>query len=138
MISYTHQPEGGVCFFMKIIKCNQCRTVSAGTPEEFDEKFNEASAELGTGVKLRWEAAPFTVHLLYTEVKRIAETVKEEYEEIRGIKYYCKDCPHFDKCQDKRCGSKGCLLGVQNAVDYTPACELFYEELAQGRLKPRG
>lgn len=123
---------------MKIITRTKCRTVSATNPEDFDEKFNEATLALGNGVELKWETAPFTVHLLYKETERFAETAKEEYEEIRGLCYKCKACSHFKLGKDARYRSEGCLIHVDdNAVDNTPACELFYEELAAGKIKPR-
>ena len=123
---------------MKIVTRTKCRTISARTSKEFDRKFNEATMEL-EDVELRWDTAPNTVHLLYTVTEKIAEIVKEEYEEILGERYYCKDCPYFKRGKNKRCGSQGCEKEVdRNAVDYTPACELFYKELAQGKIKPRG
>ena len=124
---------------MKIVTRTKCRTVSANSPEDFDEKFNKATEEIGDGVELRWETAPFTVHMLYRETERIAETAKEEYEQIRGIGYHCKDCPHFKLGKDRRYRSEGCQIHVDDlAVDYTRACELFYEELAAGKITPRG
>ena len=123
---------------MKIVTRTKCRTVSARTPEEFDRKFNEATMELGD-VELRWDTAPNTVHLLYAQTEKIAETVKEEYEEILGERYYCKDCPYSEKGKNGKSGIKGCTKGVDGrVVDYTPACEMLYKELAQGKIKPRG
>ena len=123
---------------MKIIRQRKCRTVSANGPEDFDEKFNAVSLELGTDAELKWEETkPYTVHLIYTEVTKVAETMKEEYEEVLGEKYYCIQCPYFELGKNRKESSKGCTKDNPLAVDYTPACELFYKELAQGLIKPR-
>jgi len=121
---------------MKIVTRTKCRTVYAKKPEDFDEKFNEATEELGH-VELEWDGNN-TVHMLYEETVKISETAREEYEEIKNEHYYCMNCPHFVLGKNKRCSSKGCGLNVDaNAKDYTRACELFYEELAAGKITPR-
>jgi len=121
---------------MKIVTRTKCKTVTAKSVSDFDRKFNKATEELGQ-VELEWDGR-MTVHMLYEETVRIAENTKEEYEEIRDIHYYCKNCPHFKLGKNRRCSSEGCELNVdERAKDFTPACELFYEELASGSIKAR-
>ena len=134
---YRHTPEkGGVCFFMKIVMRKKCRTVSAKTPAAFDEEFNEATLELGTDIELKWEQAPNTVHIIYTEREQVPETLSETLA-LRGERYFCKDCPYSEKGENGRCGIQGCKKGVPDVVDYTPACDIFLKDLIQGRVKRR-
>lgn len=116
---------------MKIITKQKCRTVQTKNAAEFDEEFNRVSEELPAGAELVWDGA-MCVHFIYKEVQQIPESAKEEFEQ-RGIKYFCKDCPHFCKSKDGRKRSSGCDLDVTNAVDYTPACEILYQGLAAGK-----
>ena len=138
MIRYTHQKEGGVCFFiMKIVTRFKTKTVTATNAEDFDKKFNDASLSIGTDVELRWDTAPMTVHFIYKETEHIPETIAEEFE-LRGEKYYCKNCPYFDRSADGRRKSGGCKYAEPGSVvDYTPACEVFYRRLAKGEIKAR-
>ena len=55
----------------------------------------------------------------------------------RSRSFKAKTPEEFDRSADKRRSSKGCTKGVQNAVDYTCACEMFYTMLANGTIKPR-
>ena len=119
---------------MKIITTKKCRTVSATNPEDFDRAFNKASTEIGEEVELQWEAAPFTVHMIYTKTEKIGETIAEELA-LRGERYFCKDCPYSEKAENDRSGIKGCRKGVPGVVDYTPACELFLKDLIQGKVR---
>ena len=122
-------------FFMKTITRKKCRTVTAANPADFDRAFNEASTEIGENVELEWEKTmPLTVHLIYTEQETIAETIAEELE-LRGERYFCKDCPYSEKPENGRSGIKGCTKGVPGVVDYTPACELFLKDLVQGKVR---
>lgn len=119
---------------MKIVRRKKVKTVQAKSANAFDRKFNEASEGL-EDYEIVWDTAPMCVHFLYEEVTKIAESTKEEYEEILGEHYYCKDCPYAKKGKDKRNGIQGCSKNVSVAKDFTPACELFYKELALGKIK---
>lgn len=123
---------------MKVLTRKTSRTVCATSAEDFDRKFNEVSESLGSDAELVWDTAPMTVHFIYKEKVRIPETVKEEYEEILGEHFFCRQCPYAIRGKDGRNGIKGCSKHVrENVVDYDSACEMFYKELAQGKIKPR-
>ena len=121
---------------MRTIKRKKILTVQATSAEEFDRKFNEASEQLSENAELKWDTAPMTVHFIYEDVEKIPETVTEEFE-LQGIHYYCKDCPHLQKGRDKRCKSHGCEYAEYGTVqDFSPACEFFYKQVLQGKIKP--
>lgn len=121
---------------MRVIARKRVRTVQANDPDEFDKMFNEASDELAENVKLQWDTAPMCVHFIYEEPVKIPETVADEFE-LQGIKYYCKDCPNFQKGKNKRCRSQGCKYAEYGTVaDFTPACEWFYKQVLQGKITP--
>ena len=121
---------------MKKNTITKCRTVTAVKAEDFDREFDRVSKELGSA-ELRWDTAPMCVHFITTETEYIPETLREEYE-LRGEKFYCKDCPFMEKPTDGRKRSGGCKYDIQpNAADYTPACEEFYHKHAAGEIKQK-
>ena len=109
------------------------KTVSAKSAEEFDRLFEKQSELIGDDYELQWDSMPLTVHFIYKETVRIPETVADEYE-MRGERYYCKDCPYFGKHADGRRRNGGCKYSEHEVVDYTPACELFYKRYAKGEI----
>lgn len=120
-------------FFMKIITRKKSKTIHASTPDAFDRKFQQASETITENVELVWDAAPMTVHFIYDEVVKIPETLAEKFE-LDGLQYYCKDCPNFVKGKNRKYKGQGCTL-VDGRVDFSPACELFYRELMDGKIK---
>ena len=121
---------------MKTVTKKRSRSFKAKTPEEFDRRYADICDELAEYDFDKPEKDGDMYHVYYTYTERIAESAKETYE-LKGLAYYCKDCPWFGKSADKRRSSTGCTKGVQNAVDYTCACEMFYTMLANGTIKPR-
>lgn len=121
---------------MKTVTKKRSRSFKAKTPEEFDRRYADICDELAEYETGKPEKDGDMYHVYYTYTERIAESAKETYE-LKGLTYYCKDCPWFDRSADKRRSSKGCTKGVQNAVDYTCACEMFYTMLANGTITPR-
>ena len=121
---------------MKIINRKKIKTIHSSDPEEFDALFNEASEQMSADYTLIWDAAPMTVHFIYEELERIAESYHDEFV-LEGKNYYCKDCPYFQRGKNKRLRSKGCKFGEFGEVkDFTPACELFCKKVKEGKLKP--
>lgn len=124
---------------MKQVKRIRARSFEASTPEEFDSKFNEISDELieegVTPEKPQKDGDMY--HIYYTYFDTVPESAKETYE-LEGHRYYCKDCPFFQLGENRKRRSAGCSREVEpNAVDYTPACEMFYTLLAKGAIKAR-
>ena len=124
---------------MKEVKRTRARSFTAETPEEFDEKYNMISDELSemgiTMVKPEKDGSMY--HIFYTYMEKEAESAKEAYE-LAGNRYYCKDCPFFKLGENRKHRSAGCSKNIEpNAVDYTPACEMFYTLLAKGAIKAR-
>ena len=121
---------------MKEITKFKSRSVKATSCEEFDRKFNEASDELSEDVELVWDASPMCVHFVYKQKELIPETIADEFE-LKGIRYYCKDCPNMLRGKNKREKSHGCKYAEFGTVtDFTPACDYFLRELKTGRLEP--
>ena len=124
---------------MKEVKRTRSRSFTAETPEEFDEKYNMISDELSEmGITMgKPERDGSMYHIFYTYMEMEAESAKETYE-LAGNRYYCKDCPFFKLGENKKHRSAGCSKDIEpNAVDYTPACEMFYTLLAKGAIKAR-
>ena len=124
---------------MKEVKRTRARSFTAETPEEFDEKYNMISDELTeagiTPTQPQKDGEMY--HIFYSYTERVAESAKETYE-LAGNRYYCKDCPFFKLGENRKRRSAGCSKDIEpNAVDYTPACEMFYTLLAKGAIKAR-
>lgn len=108
-------------------------TVHASTAKAFDRQFNEMSEQITDDAELVWDSAPMTVHFIYEETVKIPETVAE-YFELKGIVLHCIDCKHFVKGKDRRCRSKGCEF-KEGCCDFTPACDMCYEEAFKSEAK---
>ena len=120
---------------MKAKSVWQQKTISASTPEEYDRLFNEFCKDLTDAEVHDWSAFCSTIR--YREKQLVPENLADELE-LRGEVYYCKDCPYFIKGEDGNHRCKGCSKHIPNAVDYTPACELFLNDYVHGKVKPRG
>ena len=111
-------------------------TIEAENRAEFDRLANEASREHPGAVREWHEGRGLSMTLVYKETILTPETVADEFE-LQGIKYYCKDCPNFQKGKNKRCKSQGCKYAEFGTVtDFTPACEWFYKQVLQGKIVP--
>lgn len=132
---YTLYAIGGVYFFMEKMTKYRSVTVQAKDADEFDRKFDEVSEKIDEPVELQWDTAPMCVHFIYKEIKRIPETVEDEFK-IQGLQYYCKDCPYLEKGRNRREKSHGCKYAEYgNVTDFSPACEMFYKLVKQGKIK---
>ena len=118
---------------MKVITRKKSKTIQAKSAEAFDRKFEEASEEINESVELVWDASPMCVHFIYEETVYIPETLAEKFK-LDGLERYCKDCPNFVKGKDRKYKGQGCRL-VDGRVEYSPACELFYKEVMDGKIK---
>ena len=125
---------------MREIERTRSRSFTAKTPAEFDKQYNRIADELTQDgiVPGRPEKDGSMYHVFYSYTELVPENAKEMCE-LDGRKFYCKDCPYFDLGKNNKCKSVGCTLDIEhNAVDYTPACEMFYNQYAKGEVKPRG
>lgn len=121
---------------MQKVIARKVKTIQASTPAEFDREFNKFSESVNGEMDLKWDPSPMCVHLLYTEEKLVPETLAEEFE-LRGEKYYCKDCPFFKRGKNKRCKSIGCKYSPYGtAAEFNPACEYFFKQLVNGKIGP--
>ena len=113
----------------------QQKTIKARSADEYDKLFNEFCKDLPSEAEIHdWSAYCSTIR--YREEMVVPESLADELK-LRGEEYHCIDCPYFAPGKNKRCRSEGCTKGVPNAVDYTPACELFLSDYVQGKVKPR-
>lgn len=121
---------------MKKVPTRKVKTIQASTASEFDAEFNDFCENVTSDVELQWDPAPMCVHLVYTEEKMVPETLEEEFE-LRGEKYYCKDCPFFERGKNKRCKSVGCKYSPYGtAAEFNRACEYFFKQLVNGKIEP--
>ena len=88
---------------MKTVTKKRSRSFKAKTPEEFDRRYADICDELAEYETGKPEKDGDMYHVYYTCTERIAESAKETYE-LKGLTYYCKDCPWFDKNADKKIG----------------------------------
>ncbi len=118
---------------MKVITKKRSVTVQAKTATAFDRRFNKVSEEMRDDVELVWDSAPMTVHFIYEETVKVPETLAEQFE-LDGMVFHCVDCPHFIKGKNKNYRSKGCEF-KEGCKDFSEACELFYQEVLDGKIK---
>lgn len=123
---------------MKTVRKLRCRSIEAHSAAEYDELYAKLADEFAEqGITPTEEPdGHLCTHFKWQVSEQIAETPREIYE-LQGLTYYCKDCPYFELGKNRKCKSKGCTKNVQNAVDFTPACEMFYTMLANGSIKAR-
>lgn len=124
---------------MKVIEQEFIKVVHSEDPSEFEAKYNDAMKSLfGMEVQVDLDTARekgFLAYLRYKVKSKVPESIRDEYE-LDGKAYYCKDCPFFKRGKNKACRSAGCSKDIiRNAVDFTCACDTFYELLKEGKIE---
>ena len=126
------------------------KTISAVNECEFECLVNDfLAAHEGATASFPAEGVAYLVYdeIDYTaKVKEMEERlgihgsttpVRDEYE-AEGIRYLCKECPYLEIGKDKRRKWWPCKYATYGrAYVDSQACESFYKELKQGKIKPR-
>lgn len=126
---------------MRTIKKPKCAAILERDPGLFSEKVNalidqlaEAGAEIDKPQPYRTADGFFCAVVNYTEILKVYDNVKEEYEN-RGEVYFCVDGPLYRPQPDGR--RKGGYCARKSFVaDGATACKRFYEDLATGEIEP--
>lgn len=110
--------------------------LDANNARELGEMLTEASAKYREyNPQVIWNLSNgCSAFLVFEEVVRIPETIREEYE-IRGEVYTCGDCPFKEPQTDGRNPHLWkCLRRPRGTDDDIKACEHFYRMLDEGRI----
>lgn len=109
--------------------------VKADNAAEFAAMLDEALKVLKINEQPQIDRnVPYLAHIFYVEQVDMPENIKDEYEQ-RGERYYCSDCPYFNKPNNHRtkyvkCGYRDALVSASK-----PACVMFYQRLHDGLLE---
>lgn len=126
-------------FFMRYINGKQVKIVSGTNAFDFETKLNGVLSDLNIrGISYDLQLNPATgliAYVVYEESAVIPETIKDEYE-LRDERHFCIECPFFVQPTDGRFKYTTC--GMEKHIRISqPCCEWFYEQLKEGRIKPR-
>lgn len=117
---------------------NEIIGIEAASAEDLGEKATRKFRELAedSSVKnVKWQFG--TGHCIYIYYDRLVEmpsTAEERYE-AKGMKYFCIDCPHYRKSDDKRVIYTICGYGRHRTAAKNCACAEFYEMMERGEIE---
>jgi len=119
----------------------QIKVINTDDPAGFQEQVNRAMQELhdkDPELTIKVEGGEFTAVIQYLDrVQEEPQTVKEEYHRD-GIRFVCSQCPYVEIPFDGRVRWCHCRYAIGNMTHKDhECCERFYQELAQGMIKPR-
>ena len=87
-------------------------------------------------IDFRTTAHTHYAYIVYVTEIDVPEDVKDEYV-LKGENYYCCNCPHWTYYTDER-QVPSCGLRVKARANYRgEACLLFYQEMANGEIRPQ-
>lgn len=125
---------------MKYKTGKRVRVVTSDTGSEFEELMNRALSEIA-GWRQTYDIVYNTnvrghcAYITYDYSESVPETPKEEYE-LRGERYYCRECPHYVPSMDGRTTRSMCPYLNERVTASTDCCEWFYRALVKGEVKP--
>lgn len=125
---------------MKSKDIKQQKTILATTPEEWDARINAALANLPEckcepNIVRERTADGFMAVIEYYYTDRVPEDIIDEFA-LRGIHYYCEDCPHLRLASDKRVKWHDCDLGMKHLTQKSSiACEWYYEQIKKAEVE---
>ncbi len=123
---------------MKYINRKQSLIITGSTASDFQDKLNEALAEIAEkGYKhdIQFNMSyGLCAYILYEERKEVPESIADEYE-LKGMTFKCYECPMFRPSEDKRVKYTTCGHGVRKVGHSDPCCDWFYEQLEGGALE---
>ncbi len=126
---------------MKWVNRKQTKIITGNTAPEFQEKLNEALAEIaGRGYKHELQfnmSFGLCAYIIYDEHYEVAETIADEYE-LNGDIHHCYECPMFKPSEDKRVKYTTCGNGTKRCAANDCACDWFYEQMEKGGIRLNG
>ena len=125
---------------MKRREVRQQKTIIAMTPEEWDERVNDALSHMlddtrntPTIERTRTSDGGYMAVIEYWKEYQEPETLRDEFY-LRGEVYRCADCPHLRKNPDKRVRWLECALGMKGVTQgCDEVCDWFYEQVHKGK-----
>ena len=125
---------------MKYKTGKRVKVVTASTGPEFETNLNEVLSQIAGGrrtydIVYNTNVPGHCAYITYDHTEEIPESPKEEYE-LRGERYYCKDCPHYRPSTDGRTKWSRCEFLDERTTATSDCCEWFYRALVKGEVKP--
>ena len=125
---------------MKYRTGKKVRVVTASTGEEFERHLNEVLTEINAErrsmeIVYNTNVSGHCAYITYDHTENVPETPKEEYE-LRGERYFCKECPHYVPSMDGRTTRSMCPWLNERVAASSDCCEWFYRALMKGEVKP--
>ena len=127
---------------MKHVDHQRIRVISEQDPQVFEAKYNQITDDLKqykVNDQIYFDNNNgFCAIIKYITRELIPESLSEEFG-MQGIRYYCKDCPRFQKAikAKKRVKRQSCEFSESGTVvDFTPACNDFYKKVLDGKIVP--
>lgn len=118
---------------MKYSRVQQIICIQEQTAAAFQERVNEALMTVASPRIEMDRNVPFTCYIFYTEEKKEAETIADEYE-LAGCGHTCEECPHLERTGDKRRKKFRCKYAEHGLSCLSmPACDKYYEEMERRR-----
>lgn len=122
---------------MKQVKKKRFLCIYGSTPDEFQQRMNEALADLHDP-EITFPQIPLTAYIMASEWEMVPESLSDAYA-LRGERYVCENCPYFKRTKnDLRRRWHFCLLENEPTRDDQPACEEFFRQLDSGVIEARG
>lgn len=116
------------------------RIITAENAQEFQDKMNALMGELAadrsvSNVEFTFNlAAGHCAYFYFDRFVQIPENIQDEFA-LRGLRYYCVDCPLYKPSEDRRvkwthCAKAGCRISAESC-----ACDEFYAAMARFEMK---
>ena len=112
------------------------RIVTGSTAAEFQDALNTTMEDLAKDKTVQNINFQFNLnaghcaYVYYDKHVRIAENAEDEFE-LRGIRFYCCDCPFYKPIEDKRVKYTPCGKGRHRTSANDTACGEFYAAMAK-------
>ena len=116
------------------------RIITAESAQEFQDRMNALMDELAkdravSNVEFTFNlAAGHCAYFNFDRYVRIPENIQDEFE-LRGLRYYCMDCPVYEPSTDRRVKWTRCLKADRRITPDSCACDEFYAAMAKFQTK---
>lgn len=116
---------------------SKLRIIQSKNPKEFEEQFEKLMQEiLGKNPNIMTgfdSSIGHYAHIRWEETIKIPEDARDEAN-LKGIKYYCGDCPFFVLQKDRRIKNSVCGQGIKTYYEHH-ACVKLYEMIERGEVE---
>ena len=116
------------------------RIITADNAQEFQDKMNALTAELASDRDVSNVEFTFNLsgghcaYFYYDRYVRIPENIQDEFA-LRGLCYYCMDCPVYEPSTDRRVKRTRCSKTERLITADSCACDEFYAAMAKFQTK---